>query len=195
MPRIIYLQLGLRDRVTLAQLIDALKNLLGVLRDLDSAISKDARGTIIWEVAFLEKKSPPTIGLVGRPRQEVLEDISGTVESEFINGVTLLYNSEERGTNYSDTALAKIQRLAKQSKKLGDLRVFTKEGHDDQSAVIGESTFNHIEQLIGPKYVSIGSVLGSLDSITVHRANEFRVWDENTGKPVTCFFSKDMEDK
>ena len=49
-------------------------------------------------------------------------------------------------------------------------------------------------QIIGPRYVSIGSVTGNLDAITVHRGNEFRIWDENTGKPVVCKFEVETEE-
>lgn len=33
-----------------------------------------------------------------------------------------------------------------------------------------------------------GSIVGSLEATIVHKGNEFRVWDENTGKAVPCYF-------
>lgn len=44
-----------------------------------------------------------------------------------------------------------------------------------------------------PKYSSFGSVTGDLESITVHNASEFRVWDELTGKPVRCKFEVEQD--
>jgi len=190
MPRTIFIQLGIRDKITLHELIESLKNFLGVLRDLDAAISKDMRGTVTWEVVTLEKKSPALIGIAGIPKKAVF-DVSEAVEQEFISGVRSLTIGPQRGEHYSDSALTRVGRLAKTSKKVGTIRVYT---DTEKESLISESTLSHVQQLIGVKYVIIGSVVGDLDAITVHKANEFRIWDENTGKPVRCFFSSDQED-
>ena len=41
---------------------------------------------------------------------------------------------------------------------------------------------------------SVGSVLGRLETITVHRDTEIHVWDENTNRPVRCRYPIDLED-
>ena len=61
--------------------------------------------------------------------------------------------------------------------------------------MIDEETLKHVNDLTGTKEQSFGSVTGNLDAITVHRSNEFRVWDENTDRAVTCRFGAKMEDE
>jgi hypothetical protein len=84
MARTIFFRLGNKDKVTVRELIDTLHNFLGILQDLDSAISKEERGSMAWEVAFLQKQSPPVIGVIGTPRRPVFEDISFTVENQLL---------------------------------------------------------------------------------------------------------------
>jgi hypothetical protein len=59
---------------------------------------------------------------------------------------------------------------------------------------ITRETLSNVKKLTSPRYSAFGSIKGNLDAISVHRDYEFRVWDENTRKPVTCKFSKgDLE--
>jgi hypothetical protein len=50
MTRTIFLRVGQKDCVSLVGFISSLQNFLGILRDLDSTISRDQRGSVIWEV-------------------------------------------------------------------------------------------------------------------------------------------------
>lgn len=191
MRKIIYFRLGERERIEVYQLLRSLRNILGVLEDLDASISQRKSGTIRWEVAVLNKCSPPLIGIEGIPRSHKLPDSTPIVEQEVLNGLNGLSKTAERGRYYSDAALEKIRNLAVQSKSLGPLKVYTN-GDTKKETFINESTFENIEQLIGVKYKGFGSVAGSLDAIIVHNRNEFRIWNENTGKSVTCLFRTDM---
>ena len=56
MPRTIFLRVGEKNRVPLAVFINALQDFLGMLRDLDATISKDQRGSVVWEVVSLRQR-------------------------------------------------------------------------------------------------------------------------------------------
>lgn len=55
MSQTIFLRIGQKNRVPLPIFINALKDFLGMLRDLDATISKDSRGSVIWEVVSLRQ--------------------------------------------------------------------------------------------------------------------------------------------
>lgn len=195
MPSTVYVELGKKNRITLREFIDALKNLLGVLEDLDSTISREQRGSITWEVSFLQKESPPVVGITGVPRRPVVVDISESVEKQLFENAILLNRSAERNQFFSDSALNRLKHVAAKTKRLGPITVYTNREQERREAVISETTLQNVQQLTGVKYSAFGSISGSLDSITVHRHDEFRIWDENTGKPVRCKFDRAYEDK
>lgn len=195
MGKIIYFRLGERERIEVYQLLRSLRNILGVLEDLDASISQKKSGTVRWEVAVLNKCSPPLIGIEGFPVSHKLPDHTSLVQREVLDGLGDLMKTPERRPYYSDSVLEKIRNLATQSKTLGSFRVYTNGPDAKQETVINESTFKNIDQLIGVKYKEFGSVVGSLEALNVHRRYEFRIWDENTGKPVTCFFNHEMLQK
>ena len=191
MRKIIFFQLGERERISVRQFLYSIRNLVGVLEDLDATISKKRSGSVRWEVAVLSKESPPLIGVEGVPRSHKLPDSTLVVEREILSGLNNLSKGAERGAYYSDSALEKIRNLATQAKSIGPLKVYTN-GETKRETFINESTFDNIEQLIGVKYKGFGSVAGNLDAITIHNKNEFRIWNENTEKSITCLFSPNL---
>ncbi len=194
MSSTIYFQLGNRDRVALRAFIDTLKDFLGILLNLDATLSREPHGTVVWEVVFLKKESPPIIGVMGTPRREFV-DVSMSVTGQLLENTRLLNLTADRTSFFSDSALLQLERIAKKTKKLGNVTVYTDREESRQKSVISESTLENVKKLTGVKYTSYGSVAGSLDAITVHNANEFRVWDENSRKPVRCRFNPNMEDQ
>ncbi len=195
MSRVLYFELGDRDTVSLNALIAAFKNILGVLEDLDASLSKDPRGTVRWEVAVLQKSSPPLIGLIGHPRRrqppsEVPLDNSVRVENLFLDSVAGLSQARHRAPLLSDSAIERVRRLASQSRRLGPIQVFT----DERKVPINEDTLDTIKELTGKKHQSLGSILGRLETIAVHRDTEIRIWDENTNRAVRCRYPMVLED-
>jgi hypothetical protein len=195
MGRIIYFQVGDRDRITFPELVRSLCNILGILEDLDASLSKRKSGTVRWEVVSLRKGSPPIIGIEGHPVSSKVDDLTPAIQREVFQGVATLANTPERSRYYSDSVLSKLRKLAYQSRQTGPLTIYTENGEARQETSITESTLQNIEQIIGVKYKGLGSVVGSLDAIILHSKNEFRIWNENTGKPVTCLFAPEkLED-
>jgi hypothetical protein len=189
MSRIFYFRIGSGDYITFPGLVRSLRNILGILEDLDASLSQRKSGTVRWQVVSLRKDSPPIIGIEGHPVSHRRDDFTPAIQREVFQGVATLANAPERNRYYSDSVLSKLRNLASQSRQSGPLTIYTENGEARQEASITESTFKNIEQIIGVKYKGLGSVVGSLDAITLHNKNEFRIWDENTGKPVTCLFA------
>jgi hypothetical protein len=196
MGKILYFRLGERDRISVSQLVHSVQNILWILEDLDASISQKKSGNIRWEVAMLSTNTPPVIGIEGFPVSIKRPDKTQDVYREVLNGIEMLSQKAERSSCYSDSVLTRLRRLALQSKSIGPLTAYSSNGDAEKKkeSKINESTLTNIEELIGVKYMGFGSVSGNLDVISVHKRHEFRIWDERTGKPVTCFFDPEMLD-
>lgn len=191
----IYLRVGNSDRITLGTFIDSLRDFKAVLENLDATLSRSSQGSIHWEVSVLEKNSPPLIGVTPKVKRG-RDDISFAVEKEFINNARLLTSKGERTEHLSDSALGKFQNLAGRTAKIGPMSVFINgDGPVKAKVDISEVTYQKVRQLTGVKYSAYGSVFGSLDSISIHSGNEFRIWSDSSHKPIRCRFPQDDLDR
>jgi hypothetical protein len=195
MPNIIFLKIGNRDRLPLGAFIDSLRYFLGILRDFDATISKDPHGTATWDVVSLQQQSPPVVG-VSPSLKHGKPDISDTIEHQIIESTNHLTNTGERNPFVSDSALEKIERLALRAKEFGPHLIFVNaNGRPKQESPVTEKTLEKVQQITGIRYSAFGSITGDLGEIFVHNKNEFRVWDETTGKPVRCKFETPEQEK
>jgi hypothetical protein len=186
MARTIFLRVGQKDRISLFEFITSLQKFLGVLRDLDATISKDQRGSVIWEVVSLQQNSPPIVGVSPTLRSSDFQDFSNAVEAQVLENVRLLGEGTELTPFMSYAALKKLEGLASRTKFIGSMSVFVEGDDGKQESNITEATLSNIRGLTGIRYSGYGNLTGKLEAISVHRDNEFRIWDDQTGKPVRC---------
>lgn len=175
--------------------VRAVQGFVRLLRELDASISNQPAGSVRWEIVSLQKTSPAVIGFMAVPRRqrEAHQGFSEDIKRECVSGLDLLSKKPERLKTYSDRALEKTEFLAKlrSSDRFDEMRVIA----DRADASVGAHTLANIQTLKGPTYESAGSVVGRLEAVSVHKALEFRIWSENTGKPVTCRFDETMLSK
>lgn len=196
MPETIYLRVGTNDEISLSVFIEALQNFLHALKDIDATLSQNINGSLIWNIVKLEKNSPPLVGVAPHQKPAFAKaghpDLSQRVEQELIDSARRLATTGDRSDMLSDAALKRLERLASKTPSIGPMAVFqTNNGPTSpkNETQITPTTLENVKRLTGVRYTAYGSVKGSLDAISVHKAYEFRVWDEKTRKPVTCKFS------
>lgn len=196
--RTLHFQLGTGDRLTLSDLRHAIQRIAGLLADLDAAAANSSQGALRWRVTLLEKRSPAKLAVTAEPvkrRDPVTgqirrRDTSPQVEQALIGGVRTLDSGERpEQSRIPDAAIEKIARLANQARRMGDIQVSSDLGN----VSISETTLAGIHKVIGSATRSKGSILGRLDTIAVHHANEIRVWDENSDRAVRCRYPDDLE--
>lgn len=193
MPQTIFFRVGNSDTITLAAFISGLRNFLGILEDVDSAVSQNSSGSMKWELTVLQKNSPPVVGVTPHARRLTPEDVSFVIQSQVLENIHSLTVNGERSKFMPDAALSKLKNIARTSKRLGPSLAYVQHGREPREEAITETTFKNVSELTDPKYSAYGSVVGKLEAISVHRGNEFRVWDKNTGRPVRCLFSPERE--
>jgi hypothetical protein len=175
-----------QDKLHPTSFIASIRNFWGILQNVDAAISADPRGSVAWEIVGLAKGSPAQV-VFGAGSVLPNIDHSPEIIAAVISGIELLERTAERPPAYSDKTLENLKKLAEQRKRLSEIAVSS----NGRSVEVRPIILDSIDRLTGNRFESLGSVVGSLDSITIHRGSEFRVWNEFGGKPVTCRFSGD----
>jgi hypothetical protein len=190
----IYMRVGEGTTVELPELVGALGDFLGLLREVDSSVAEKRRGNLIWRVTTLERSPSPLVGVTPQMQRKAVNDTGERVERELIANVSAITDMGERTKLLSDAALNRVERIAKMAPKIGPSSIYT----TTKSAVpltttVTVKTLTQIQDLTSVKSTSFGTVSGSLDSISVHRGLEFRVWDDQTNRRVRCIFEKKQE--
>jgi len=173
--------------ITASVFTKSISNFVDLISDVDCTISHQARGSIRWELLTLKKSSPAVVEFAPVSKSKT-EDRSAAVQLSILNGLEMLAERPEQPEHYSYSALEKARSIAEQAKKLRGVIIYS-EGHE---SFIDERVFNNVGYLIESGTVSLGSIRGSLEAITVHDGHEFRIWPPETKQAVTCRFRKSL---
>jgi hypothetical protein len=189
------MRIGEQDRIDFADFVTALNNFLGLLKDVDSAVAHRKNGNLQWRVTTLRKDPLPIVGVTPTQRRAV-EDISGVVQRQVLTNMTSLTATGERNNYLSDSALSRVERLARTTPKIGASVIYIDTQDEVKpSTTINQQTLSNVRDLTDVKSRSFGTICGELGSISIRRGDEFRVWDEDTGRPVRCNFARKDEAK
>jgi hypothetical protein len=198
MEQVILFRLGEKDRISLPALDRAIRNIRRLLASYDAMLANDARGYLRFDVEVLQKTSPPTLGvrpMLIRRRADVPPPSPAYVqdfEKQFVRGLASFTTATISGAPIqTPTVLKEIERLAILSATMGAFQVSI----DSHSVAVNETTLKNVREITAKKYEGVGSVLGRLETISVHSGNEIRVWDENTMRPVVCSYPAELEEK
>jgi hypothetical protein len=193
MPATIYFRVGEKDEITLEEFLSAGQHFLKLLCELDAAISETPSGSVRWTVSFLSKNSPPEIGVTAQRRPK-RDDRSSEIQRAIVAGSLALSDRGERPPEFSDAALAILQRIANKSATLGPSLIYTREKGQlqEQGTKINLATAQKLQEFTAPRCKAWGTLTGRLDTITVRKGTEFRIIDEETKSPVRCKFNNDQ---
>ena len=189
-------RIGFGETANPGNIIKSLDFSYSILRELDASITGETRGGIEWSIDEISKQSPLKFAFVGGSRAAAPDNLFGRVQDALINGINALSEESDdpqRPLHYTDKLLNYLLKLwdLRRKGEIGEIQVYTS---TTDCAFITAVVSRAAKLLTSPAFESKGSIVGSLDSITVHRSHEFSVWDEFSGRAVTCKFSKEMLD-
>jgi hypothetical protein len=177
----------LTSNITAAVFSKSIASFVDLINDVDSAISQNSRGSIRWDLRTLRKASPAIVEFAPVSRSKG-KDYTDAVQMSILSGLDKLSERPEQPEHYSYSALEKTRVIAEQAQKLKALSIYS-ETHE---CFVDQRVFNNVGYLIDSGTVSLGSVRGNLEAITVHDGYEFRIWPPETKRPVTCRFRKSI---
>ena len=165
-----------------------LRDSLTALRDLDSAISKNPKGSLSWFVQNLQTDSLVTDVLA---RGTVADTVTGA----FVDGVRDLESEASTPPYFSEECLRAVRRIAARIGNDGATGFRAIELDRKIEGRVTELTDAHIKSALATPYQSVGSVTGTIEMISVHGAPRMNVYDSLNNRAVRCNIPLDQKDE
>ena len=182
---------GELGEITAKAFLDAVKNWLEVMADIDVAVSQKSKGSLEWVVSDLSTGSL-CMAFEAQSRVENL-NVGSDVAREAVLGLRLLEDEGRTPPYLSEQGLNSMKRLVKIIGNHGVTGIHV--NYQDSNAEATARASANIDQLLPTRYHSLGSVEGRLEMISLHARPRFVVYDSATNKAISCTFTNDWLDR
>ncbi len=189
-PRIVISISG--DIIPLSAFIDATSHIHFILSDVDKQIS--GTSTLVWSVESLGNSSK----IVEAAPYLIHEDgVDNRVRivSAFVEGMQKISLDKPVRPNYfSEDSLLRAKSLA----NLLDGYVTrislrgTIEGKLSDYILITQRVAANVDELIGIRRTSLGSIEGKMELISIHGGTYFNIYDQLSGRRIKCVCNRDQ---
>jgi hypothetical protein len=184
------------ESVSLDTYSQATHQVIGILRELDTAISRRSSGTLNWYISRLHNNGTLLLEVLSKQRHlkrqtSETADVSTEVATSFVTG---LENIECHGTSppyLTDAGMRKVQSMVSLIHKNGAKGFVASVPEVQQKAEVSEKASQTISELLPSKTEAIGSVEGRLEAISIHGGKKFVVYHAITKKAVNCHFEQE----
>lgn len=169
--------------------VEAARSWNALLRSVDREVA-GGRPNVTWVIQSISKASPVFIELAASPaRADVkTEEVRKTVRA-VTQGLKMIERGPRRPDYFSDRALESAKQLAElHDKNVTGIRV----SNGRASVDLTKRLSANVDELIGPKTSSEGTVEGTLEVVSIHGRSEFSIFETLTQNRVRCFFAAEM---
>ena len=172
--------------VPLKSFTSAADKLAGLLSELERSLS-GARH-LGWYVADLRMGS---VDLAIRPKSanQGSSEIGNMIISAALSGLETVEREARRPEHFTDDALRRAKALAGSvDHETSRLTIFGDGGPVPMQRVpVTARLAVHVDQLIGPASVAVGSVEGAMEALSIHNGEEFAVYDAITDRRIRAY--------
>jgi hypothetical protein len=182
---------GSHGEITLRRFLGMMGEALAVLRDLDSAIAADPRGSLEWYVTNLHA-SDLTATIEQRPKPGKMGDHGSLVASTFVRGLDTLQHEATQPPYMSESGLKAIGKLSSNIGVNGATGFRAVAVGAQVSARVDREAGANVRRVLAPRFKARGSVTGKLEMIQVHRGRTFNIYGSRNHRAVRCSFREDL---
>lgn len=163
-----------------------------LLEEVDKQAFQKDRRSIKWNVSSVSAGSV-NLTFSGVPiyRTTEPEEVSFLID-KIQSGITSLSEKAERPQYFSDRALKNLELL---SKKLDNGIRVLRLASTSKVVNITKAVASNVDELLGARYESYGSVEGLLDGIDIHRNPYFTLYTLLDDKSIKCYFDKKLQEQ
>jgi len=178
---------GAPENISLKSFASALTNSLGILQDLDVAISHEPQGSLEWVVT---KLSTGSLSVTIESRSRLIARNFGPDAAEaFVVGLEKI---EMEGTSPPYLSEYGIKRVRSLAGLIGRDGVAGIQVTDlERTAEISRLALDNIREITKVRDSAIGSVEGTIETLSIHGRPKFVLYESRTRKAVTCQFTRE----
>ena len=179
-------QIGFRlagDDVLVDEFIAAASKLSDLLKALEASMT--GAQNVHWEIADLQVGSA---SLAMRPHTSpTMEDNASAVIGCALSGLEAVEHGASRPRHFTNQVLRHAKSLASAAKGESNvLAVFGENQGVRRQVELSSHLVTHVDELVGPAHVALGSLEGRLEAVTVHDKVAFNIYDAITNRRVEC---------
>lgn len=171
------------DVVSLDLFRRAVDDINRLLQDANYAIRRE-KSPKHWTIKSLHS-SAPTI-TVDSP----LGDYEAI--SAITRGIKQVTDGTDRPPDFfTERELENLKRMRRLFRGKDRAHSITVTVDDGQTAEIGSDISEKVDQILSAGYSNLGSLVGNLEAINLHRSPTFTIWERVSRAPVRCSFPND----
>ncbi len=164
-----------------------------LLRSVDREVAGGSRSNVTWVIESINKGSPLFVELIAQPaRAEVKPEVVKKTVGAVAEGLRVIQQEARRPAYFSDRSLESAKELA----ELHDQNLTVIRVRNGQASIdVTKRLSANVDELIGPKISSEGTVEGTLEVVSIHGRHEFSIFEPLTGNRVICTFPPEQLDR
>lgn len=190
MAKLILTVKGMPGTIYLDSFLMVINNSFLILKDLDSAISLQPRGSLDWIIADIHVGSLG-VEIQSKPRDPT-RDYGAKVAETYLDGIDIIHEEGVTPPYFSDSSLRLLQKVARALGRNGADALEVYDPAREKTTEIDAEIEITASQLRGSRYKSFGSVEGTLEMISIHREPRFNVYHAISLRAVKCSLPDEM---
>lgn len=175
---------GMLGAISLESFVTVINNSLDILKDLDSVISRQPRGSLDW---IIERVSADSIGIeIESKARDPKIDYGRKVAEVYSDGMEIIRSEGITPPYFSDYCLRRVWEVAKVLRGDGANALEIRDLIRHKSTEFDAQIATTASQLMGYSYKSFGSVEGTIEMISIHKPARFNVYHSISLHAVRC---------
>ncbi len=175
---------GMLGAISLESFVIIINNSFDILKDLDSVISRQPRGSLDW---IIKRVSADSIGIeIESKARDPKIDYGRKVAEVYSDGIEIIRSEGITPPYFSDYCLRRVWEVAKVLRGDGASALEIRDLVRHKSTEFDAQIVTTTSQLMGYSYQSFGSVEGTLEMISIHKPARFNVYHSISLRAVRC---------
>lgn len=186
---------GEPGEIDAGKVLDGLRHVLDLLKNLEDATIDTRHGRSTWRFTNLALDSIDARVAVLEPRPGVSDEDIASVVQLAVDGLALTEGQPELPSRWNRAVAVSARKAAEALGTVtgrGAQFTMRQDGHTVRRAEVTIQCAQNITTAISPRRRSVGSVIGTLEAVTVHDRREAGLWTEPGQHRVAVKFQPEL---